>query len=578
MIIETDEVAELLGALRRIGAETESVEVKSGTGGFPRSVIESVVAFANGDGGTVLIGVDESHDFAVVPVPDLASYQERLAQICRDEITPALQVALTIVPIENARVLVAQVGAARPDTKPVYVTAKGVSTGSYLRAGDGDRRMTEAEIALTVAARTQPKYDSEPVEGTTLDDLDLRALQRTLQRVRASSSALRSAEDHVALRRLNILTAPHGDAPVTLAGLLTYGTFPQEHFPQLMVSVVVHPPEGDRATRFLDNVTVRGSIPEIVSEALAVVRRNLAARSMMSDFGRTDHLDYPLGAIREALVNALLHRDYSPVTRGTQIQVELYPDRLVIRSPGGLFGGISVDSLGEEGSSSSRNAVLASLLSDTFLPASEELVAENRASGIPSMIALARVNGLPRPVFTSTITAFMVTMARSELLGPDTRSWIANLSASLPTPTHEIAVAMLRAGPITNVMLREWGADRIEAGQVLRDLVDQGLAIREGGRRYAQYVLDPSATPDRQRAQLDLFNQTRPDTQTALQRAGLASAAELQAATGLSRRAVTNHLNELVAAGAVAAEGAPTSPRRRYRWIGSTTPRGQDAR
>lgn len=579
MDLDPEDVREIIGVLRRIGTETERVEVKSGSGGFPRSVVESVVAFANGDGGTVLIGVDESCGFAVVPVPEIASYRDRLAQLSRDEVTPALQITIDIVPVEDGLVLVALVPPARPDQKPVYVTSKGVSTGAYIRSGDGDRRMTEAEIALTIGARTQPRYDIEAVEGTAVPDLDQGSLLRTLQRVRAGSTALRTAEDVVVLRRLNILTAARDHAPVTLAGLLTYGVFPQEQFPQLMASVVVHPPEGDSGARFLDNVTVRGNIPEIVSEALAVIRRNLAARAVMSEFGRSDRLDYPLEAIREALVNALLHRDYSPVTRGTQVQVDLYPDRLVIRSPGGLHGGIAVDELGEEGTSSSRNAVLASLLSDTYLPQSSDLVAENRASGIPAMIALARSHGLPRPVFKSTITSFTVTMGRSELLGPEVKSWIGSLGASLPTPTHEVALAMLRGGPITNAMLREWGVDRIAAGQVLRDLVEQGLAVREGGRRYAQYLLDPSVSDqDRRREPDDLFSGLVPDTETELRRAGQATAADLHTATGLSRRTVLNHLGELIAQGLVTADGVPRSPKRSYRWIGPTAAREDRSR
>ncbi|MEK8228528.1 ATP-binding protein [Oerskovia sp. M15] len=112
-----------------------------------------------------------------------------------------------------------------------------------------------------------------------------------------------------------------------------------------------------------------------------MLRRNLATRAVMGDTGRTDRLEFPLEGVREALVNALMHRDYSGITRGTQVQVELFPDRLVVRSPGGLYGGIAIDQLGEEGVSSSRNTVLASLLADAYMPNDTQLVAENRSSG-----------------------------------------------------------------------------------------------------------------------------------------------------------------------------------------------------
>ena len=431
--------------------------------------------------------------------------------------------------------------------------------------------MSPAELAITYASRTQPTYDREIVEGSTTADLDRSMLLRTLERVRAGAASLRNVEERVALARLNIVSGTKESAPLTLAGLLTFGVYPQQFFPQLMVSVVVHPGPDSPGTRFLDNVTVRGNIPQMLNETLAIIRRNLAARAVATELGRMDRLDYPIEAIREAVANALLHRDYSPHTRGTQVQVDLYPDRLVIRSPGGLYGGIVPEDLGVEGISASRNDVLASLLSDTYLPASDNLVVENRASGVPTMIRLARSSGLPRPVFRSSVVSFVVEMQRSQLLGPDTQAWIRSLGVDLPTPTHEIALAMMRNGAISNATLREWGADRIVAGQVLRDLVDQGLAVREGGRRYAEYVLDPEVTPGSRRSSQepeDLLSGLLPDTATALRRAGEASATELRAATGRSRGAVQNDLNALIAEGHVQAIGAPRSPKRRYRWAG----------
>jgi ATP-dependent DNA helicase RecG len=308
----------------------------------------------------------------------------------------------------------------------------------------------------------------------------------------------------------------------------------------------------------------------MVETTLAMLRRNLAVRAVISEHGsRVDEVEYPLEAVREAVVNALMHRDYSPVTRGTQVQIELFPDRLVVRSPGGLYGGVIVDELGEEGISSSRNAVLSSLLADTYLPSSNELVAENRSSGIPAMLAVARRRGLPRPSFRSSIASFVVTMARSELLSPEVRSWIFRLGAHLPTQAHHLALAMLRDDYLTNEMLRQWGVDRVAAGQVLRDLVDQGLAVKEGGRRYARYVLDPAASGRSQTP--DLFSalsaQSPPDVAEALKARGEATAGELAEMTGLSRNAVLNHLRALAKGETIEVIGPTRSPKRRYRWI-----------
>ncbi|MFB9376166.1 ATP-binding protein [Kineococcus gynurae] len=572
-MVETTDVVELLQTLRRLRGEPETVEVKSGAGGFPASIRETLVAFANTDGGTVLIGIDEDAGFAVVDLPDVSRYRDNLVALARDTITPPLIVSAEIIDVEGRLILLGQVPALPSDQRPAYVTTKGMAGGAYLRTGDGDRRMSEGEIGLVYASRTRPVYDQEPVPGTSTDDLDLTVVRRTLERVRAGSPRLRRVDDLAVMHNIGILTERDASAPLTLAGLLTFGDFPQRLFPQLMVSVVVHPPEPG-TTRFLDNVTIRGPIPDLVAESLAVVRRNLAARAVMTETGRRDQLEYPLTAVREAIVNAVLHRDYSPLTRGTQIQVDLFPDRLVIRSPGGLFGGLTVDDLGQNRASTSRNTVLASLLSDTYLPQSDELIAENRHTGVPTMIDLARDNGLPRPVFDSAILSFAVTMDRSQLLGPDTRAWISAVAGRLPSPRHEVALAMLRSGSVTNSMLREWGADRVEAGQVLRDLVSAGLAVKEGGRRYARYrFAGPSNTPGTFR-QLELAPpddevETVERVTAALRSLGEATTQQLMKVTRLSRPTVTGHVNTLIQRGDAAAVGARTSPRRRYRWLGT---------
>ncbi|WP_089801003.1 ATP-binding protein [Cellulomonas sp. KH9] len=565
--MSVDDVHELLATLRRIGGEPTRVEAKRAAGGLPKSLRETLSAFSNSDGGTVLLGVDEETGFATVPLDDPIALRDGLVQMSRDDMTPALLVSTDLVEVEGNTVVVAEVPPVTADRRPVYVTSQGIITGSYLRGGDGDRRMTEAEIAMVMASRAQPAYDREAVVGTSAADLDDDALRRTVQRMRSGYPKLARADEPSLLFRLGITAGADADAPLTLAGLLTFGQFPQQHFPQLMVSVVVHGPDPGSGTRFLDNQTIRGSIPEMVETTLSTLRRNLAVRAVITDRGgRTDEVEYPLEAVREAVVNALMHRDYSPVTRGTQVQIDLFPDRLVVRSPGGLYGGVLIDDLGTEGISSSRNAVLASLLADTYLPSSNELVAENRSSGIPAMLDVARRRGLPRPQFRSSITSFVVTMARSELLSPDVRHWIAGLKAHLPTQAHLIALAMLREGYLTNEMLRQWGVDRVAAGQVLRDLVEQGLAIKEGGRRYAQYVLDPAAGRP---AEPDLFSGLPVATVAeALRSRGEMTSAELMELTGRSRSAVLNDLRELTAAGDVVGLGAPRSPRRRYRWTG----------
>jgi ATP-dependent DNA helicase RecG len=110
----------------------------------------------------------------------------------------------------------------------------------------------------------------------------------------------------------------------------------------------------------------------------------MAIKAIVRGAGREDVYDYPVEALREAVVNALMHRDYGPDARGAQVQVEMFQDRLVIRNPGGLYGAVTEDDLGEEGLSSSRNSALATLLQDVYIPGTDRLACVFRGIGPPS--------------------------------------------------------------------------------------------------------------------------------------------------------------------------------------------------
>lgn len=582
--MDSEELVTILEGLRAFGGEPSNVEAKAAAGGLPASTVETVSAFSNTNGGVIMLGVDERSRFDVVELTDPIKLRNDLVSAVSDQLTPPVRPAVDLVEVDGRVVVVAEIDPLPSDQRPCYVTTRGIATGSYVRTGDGDRRMTQAEIGLAFANRGQPWYDVEPVTLATYNDLDRSALARMLERVRATSRSLRDVDDLTALRRLRILVSDDDDREVpSLAGILTFGVFPQQFVPQLTVSVVVYPstttertPEGPR---FADNPTVRGAIPELISETLAAVRRNLSVREFIDGSGRRDQLDYPMEAVREALVNAVLHRDYSPVTRGTQVQLELHPDRLVVRSPGSLFGPVTVADLGAEGVSSSRNSFLAQILSDTYLPQSDRLIAENRASGIPAMIQQLRRSGLTRPKFGNHPSRFEVEFSRSALMDRETRRWLDRMRQPDLTQLHELALAMMRHGQdVTNSSLREYGADRGEATQVLGELVSRGLARRHGGRRYARYLLAAEvAEPLRDGRSPEFLNDgdeppqlstTHEAVSTALARRGTATAAELVEVSGRSRPSVLIALRALVADGLVQAEGHANSPRRSYRWRG----------
>lgn len=421
--MEPDGLSRLVAELRSVGSDTHSVEVKSAVGKLPKSLCETLSAFSNGAGGTVVLGLDEGTGFRPVPGFDAVKMREALARACADDVHPPVRGEIEILPFEGADVVVAYVPEISPLSKPAYVRGRGEYQGSFIRGGDGDRKLSDYEVGLLHANRGQPRDDREPVADASAADLEDDAVAALLRRMRRHQPrAFRSVPDEVALRRLGVLVpaGPDSDRLVpSLAGLLTLGAYPQEFFPQLNVTFVVLPsdqagvvPEG--GPRFIDNRSLNGPVPWIVSDAVDAIARNMRVAGTVRGVGRQDVYEYPVEALREAIVNAIMHRDYSPPSRGAQVQVEMYPSRLVVRNPGGLFGPVAEEELGTEGVTSSRNPVLSALLQEVQLPDSDRVICENRGSGIPTMLEQLRRSGTASVKFSNAISHFTVTFTRTE--------------------------------------------------------------------------------------------------------------------------------------------------------------------
>ncbi len=160
---------------------------------------------------------------------------------------------------------------------------------------------------------------------------------------------------------------------------------------------------GNDGERFIDNKRVTGSISDMLDDAVEFVRKNSRTKTIIDDSGkRIDKPEYPMKAVREAILNALVHRDYSIHTENTPIRIEMYRDRMEVTNSGGLYGRINVDSLGKT-HPETRNAVLANIL---------ELmkITENRYSGIPTMRKECADSGIPSPEFSVIHGEFKVVL------------------------------------------------------------------------------------------------------------------------------------------------------------------------
>ncbi len=488
--------------------------------------------------------------------------------------------SIDIAVVDGGSIVVADVEPLPATMKPAFVTTQGKEGGTYERVGDGDRRMSAYGVFLLSTDGTQPHVDTEPVRGTTLDDLDTDQVERFIARLRRrrprSVADLTTTVDILA--RHNVL-ATDRETP-TLAGLLAFGRYPQHSLPQAMVTFAVYPAKAKNVyvseTRMLDRRVIEGPIPAMVDDCVRAVLQNIQVRRIVAGSGARDEPEIPEVAIREAVTNALTHRDYSPWALGDQVRVELYPDRLEITNPGGIWGGRRVLDL-FDGSSRSRNAVLSAMLADVPMLDRDESVSENAGSGIPTMTGALGRAGLAAPRYLASVTSMTVVLDRHGLLNPDTDQWLASIRASSLDPDSRRALVLVHRGYAVDdqVLRAQLAMDSADARAVLRGLVDEGWlqyprrtdgAYRQGPRLEAADVHVPEAT-----ARFPLRGSLDERIIKVLAPGPELSVHEIGERLGATAGSLRPRLRVLVAEGAIVATAPPTSRSRRYRIARPTT-------
>jgi len=493
-----EELQELVETIRKVGIGRQEVEVKTAKRSLPKRLWETLSAFANAPGGGILIlGLDEERGFKAVGVENPAKIQQDLASLC-DKMEPPLRPLIEIHNFEGKWIVVAEIPEVSTGQKPCYYKGSGPFHGSFIRVADGDRRLTEYEVQLLWESRRQPRHDRAPVPTRTLQDLDNNRLESFLNRIRGRHpERFRGWDNERILTSLGILTPYEDRICPTLAGYLAFGHYPQDEFPQLHLSIVYYPTPrpgalGPGGERLEENVKVEGNLPEMVLEALGVLERSLRRRLIQRGVFPEEVLEYPREFLRECIVNALLHRDYSPQAHGSPVQIRIFPDRIEIENPGGLFGLVTVDRLGEPGLIAARNATLMRISED--LPVEpNRMMCENRGTGIVTMMEALRAANLSPPQFEDKRTTFLVRASNITLLDNEALRWLNRLSRHVPlTDSQRLALVYCqRYGRISHADYRRLNPE-IDAPQITRelsDLVTKGLLVRHGVKRWTFYVL-----------------------------------------------------------------------------------------
>jgi ATP-dependent DNA helicase RecG len=320
------------------------------------SVAGEIVAFANSDGGTLYIGIDDDGSIVGVANPD-AVFQT-LSQICRDRCIPPISPIMEQISQEGKTILILTIRPELNRLKP-YRTAGG---RFYVRVGKEKRDATGRELVRIAQAAGELHYDESPVLGAGLAELSLPAFEayhRLQFGLSLEEQLAQSGFDlqHL-LRNLRLLHDLDGTPTLSLAALLIFGETPQRWLPHSRLSAVAFAGV-DEDSDILDRREIMGRLPAIIDDARVFLERNIRRPAREHGFGREDILLYDRTALGEAVVNAVAHRDYS--LSGSQIRLFLFRDRVEVRSPGRLPNSITLDNI-RLGVHAERNRAICTLL------------------------------------------------------------------------------------------------------------------------------------------------------------------------------------------------------------------------
>jgi len=425
----------------------------------PARLAETLMALANGGGGVLLVGLNSQAD----PDSSLNLALQAALSIDPPLITPLPEIAAG----QDRRVLSITV----PPGLPHVYSFK----GKYLiRDGARNRPLSPTQLRRLIIERGAASFEASVPDGAQLDDIDWEKVEQYA----AGLPGLAAAGPEEVLLKRGCLASAGGGLRPTCAGLLLFGRDPQRwvRSSEIVVARYAGTAMDDRFVK----EGIRGTLPQQIRRAEAFVVDNLRRGVRLAGLERVEEPEYPVKAVREAIVNAVAHRDYQ--IRGDEIRLLLFSDRIEFYSPGRLPGHITVDNLVHE--RFSRNEVIVQVLSDMgFI--------ERLGYGIDRILRLMAEAKLPGPRFEETAAGFRVTLLGhgASLFGFDysTRRWRQlNLNER-----QEKALAFLaERDRITNRDYQELCPD-VSPETIRRDLadlVDKNLILKIGDKRATYYI------------------------------------------------------------------------------------------
>lgn len=432
----------------------------------PENVLKTIVAFANTSGGVLVLGVEDSTK-KVKGIQNILAEEERLANLITDSISPKLVPSIEVMSWRKTQLLAVEIYPSA--NRPHWLNRMGPEEGVFVRVGSTNRRADQVLIEEMRRYGEVLSFDEQPEPELNSEAIDFRAASEFFGPTR--KLARRD------LQTLKIVTSYQGRLVPTIGGMLLFGLNRLDRYPDAWIQVGRF--AGDDRRKILDSREVRSHLPGAAEEVITFLQKHMTREVVIGAVKRTDQWTFPAVAVREALMNAIVHADYAQ--RGAPIRVALFDDRLEIENPGLLPFGLTVEDI-QKGISKLRNRVIGRVFQELGL-------IEQWGSGIQRMTAACRERGLDAPRLEEIGTHFRVTLSATPrgALAKDERD--EAILAAL--------AAHLEDGLSTSEMAKELDLSPRATRSRLAALVERGLVAEIGSgpqdphRRY-YLVSEPS--------------------------------------------------------------------------------------
>ncbi|NQS74240.1 MAG: transcriptional regulator [Methanoculleus sp.] len=456
------------------------IEAKEMSRTLGKTTTQTISAFSNEpgiEGGYLLLGVSRdpaSGNYRVIGVHDPDKLQREVASLCASAFNRPLRPNVQVCMVDEKPTIVVYIPEEEPHNKPIYIKAQGLPRGAYRRIGSTAQRCTDEDIRMFHTSAERRTFDESVIPGALLDDIDPHAIDeyRRARRTANPHAPELNWDDRDLLLALKCADKQDNEIIPTLAGIILFGKdiAIRKYLPLMRVDylrVPTHKWNGEISYSLEFREPLLRMIPRVIAGIMDDIPRSVAFHE--GSVQRHEKPLIPERVIREAVVNALMHRNYRSC--GT-IQIIRYPGRLEITNPGH-----SLVEIGDEGSITSvtRNPAIAAILHDTNL-------AENKGSGIRMMVQLTQEARLSPPVFESNRQDdyFRATFSLHHFFSEEELAWLRGFSATDLSDEEAMALVFARRnGSVSNEQCRDLtGLDVIGASKLLGRLRDLGFLIQ----------------------------------------------------------------------------------------------------